>query len=125
MNLSPVWVPFLTQAGFQCVHWSHIEDVKAPDTAVMSWARENDCVLFTHDMDFGALLAATRASGPSVLQVRVKNTMPDAIGHDVVRVLNLRSDLFQRGVLVTLDKARARIRVLPLGGSDDSTDEPG
>jgi len=124
MNLSPVWVPFLTQAGFQCVHWSDIGDVKAPDTEVMLWARENGYVLFTHDMDFGALLAATRALGPSVLQVRVKNTMPDAIGHDVVRVLNLRSDLFQRGVLVTLDKARSRVRVLPLDG-DDSRGEPG
>ena len=119
MNLSPAWVPFLTQAGFQCVHWSHIGDAKAPDTAVMSWARENGYVLFTHDMDFGALLAATRALGPSVLQVRVKDTMPDAIGYDVVRVLNLRSDLFQRGVLVTLDKARSRIRVLPLGGGNE------
>jgi len=90
----------------------------------MRWARENNHILFTHDMDFGALLAATRATGPSVLQVRVKNPMPDAIGHDVVRVLNLRRELFHRGVLVTVDKVRARMRVLPLGSVDDSTGEP-
>jgi predicted nuclease of predicted toxin-antitoxin system len=125
MNLSPAWVPYLTQAGFDCVHWRDVGEVAAPDTVVMSWARDNGYVLFTHDMDYGALLAASRATGPSVLQVRVKNTMPDAIGHDVVRVLNLRGDLFRRGVLVTVDRVRARIRVLPLGGSGDSTDEPG
>jgi len=91
----------------------------------MSWARDNGYLVFTHDMDFGTLLATTRASGPSVLQVRVANPTPDAIGHDVIRLLNLRRDLFSRGVLVTLDKVHARIRVLPLGESNDATDEPG
>jgi len=79
--------------------------------------------VFTHDMDFGTLLAASRANGPSVLQVRVANPTPDAIGHDVIRLLNLRRDLFSRGVLVTLDKARARIRVLPLGVNSETTDK--
>lgn len=63
---------------------------------------------WTHDMDFGALLAATRAKGPSVLQVRVKNTMPAAVGADVVRVLHLRREAIERGALVTIDKANAR-----------------
>lgn len=66
----------------------------------------------------------TGADGPSVLRVRVANPTPDAIAHDVIRLLNLRRDLFNRGVLVTLDKARARVRVLPLGPSNDSS-EPG
>jgi predicted nuclease of predicted toxin-antitoxin system len=119
MNLSPAWVAFLQQASFECVHWRDVGEVNAPDATVMSWARENGFVLFTHDMDFGALLAATQASKPSVLQVRVKNPMPDAIGRDVIRVLNLRGELFQQGVLVTIDKTRARIRVLPLGKSEE------
>ena len=61
MNLSPEWVPFLTSAGFDAVHWSTVGDRRATDTELMTWARENGCPVFTHDMDFGALLAATRA----------------------------------------------------------------
>lgn len=125
MNLSPAWAPVLNRAGFRCTHWRDVGKVDAPDAVVMTWAREHGYVVFTHDMDFGTLLAATGASGPSVLQVRVANPSPDAIAHDVIRLLNLRRDLFERGVLVTLDKSRARIRVLPLGETGAKTDESG
>lgn len=124
MNLSPAWAPILNRAGFQCKHWRDIGKAGAPDTVVMSWAREHGYVVFTHDMDFGTLLAVTGANGPSVLQVRVANPSPEAIAHDVIRLSSLRRDLFDRGVLVTLDKARARIRVLPLGATSNTTEEP-
>jgi predicted nuclease of predicted toxin-antitoxin system len=119
MNLSPSWVTFLEQAGFQAVHWSDVGDPRASDEEVMEWARARKCVLFTHDMDFGALLAATRARGPSVLQVRVKDTMPQAIGRDVVRVLRMRRDALERGALVTVDAAHSRVSVLPIRGEED------
>jgi predicted nuclease of predicted toxin-antitoxin system len=124
MNLSPEWVPFLEQAGFACVHWSVVGDPRAKDAELMAWARAHGHVVFTHDMDFGALLAATRASGPSVLQARVKDTMPSSIGADVVRVLHLRRDALERGALVTIDKLKSRVRVLPIGTSGNPPDEP-
>jgi len=114
MNLSPAWVPFLTQEGFESVHWSQVGDPRATDAELMEWARTNSYVVLTHDMDFGTLLAATRARGPSVLQARVQDTMPEAIGRDVVRVLRLRQEDLERGALVTLDKAKSRVRVLPI-----------
>jgi predicted nuclease of predicted toxin-antitoxin system len=123
MNLSPLWVQFLTDEGMECAHWSKIGDPRATDAQIMKWARDNQFVLFTNDMDFGALLAATHAKGPSVLQARVKDTMPDSIGRDVVRVLLLRQRALERGALVTIDPARARVRVLPIGDGD--TDDEG
>jgi len=125
MNLSPEWVPFLEQAGFACAHWSAVGDPRAADAELMAWARTRGYVVFTHDLHFGALLAATRGHGPSVLQVRVKDTMPGAVGADVVRVLHLRRDVLERGALVTIDKAHARVRVLPIGSERDPEDEPG
>jgi predicted nuclease of predicted toxin-antitoxin system len=62
-----------------------VGDPRASDAQLMTWARTRGYVVFTHDMDFGALLAATRARGPSVLQVRVNDTMPSSAGADVVR----------------------------------------
>lgn len=35
----------------------------------MTWTREHVYVVVTHDLDFSALLAATRAVGPSVIQL--------------------------------------------------------
>lgn len=124
MNLSPDWVPFLRAAGFDGVHWSSVGDARASDAQIMEWARVNSYVLFTHDMDFGALLAATRAKGPSVIQARVKNTMPDVIGGDVVRILHLRKEALEQGALVTIDKLQARVRVLPLMPPDDQSGGP-
>lgn len=125
MNLSPLWVPFLKQAGFDCVHWADVGDPRSPDAEIMRWAIDNHHVVFTHDMDFGTLLASTRAKGPSVLQVRGQDTMPVAIGSDVVRVLHLRRDAFERGALVTIDKTRSRVRVLPLVSESEPSEEPG
>ncbi len=43
----------------------------------MDWARPSGYVVFTHDLDFGALLAASHAGGPSVIQVRAQDVLPD------------------------------------------------
>jgi hypothetical protein len=45
--------------------------------------------------------------------------MPSSVGSDVVRVLRLRREALERGALVTIDKAHSRVRVLPIGDSDD------
>ncbi len=70
MNLSPEWVDELESHGWHAVHWSTVGVPAATDRMIMDWAREHGYVVFTHDLDFGAVLAATRAIGPSVIQVR-------------------------------------------------------
>ncbi len=114
MNLSPTWVGFLAQEGFEAVHWASVGSPTANDADIMEWARHRDHVVFTHDMDFSALLAVTGATGPSVLQVRAQDVLPAAIGRDVVRVLTLRAQAFSTGAIVTIDKVKARVRVLPI-----------
>jgi predicted nuclease of predicted toxin-antitoxin system len=65
MNLSPAWVRFLVAAGRDAVHWSEIGPADAEDASILNWAAEHDCVVLTADLDFGAILAATRATGPA------------------------------------------------------------
>lgn len=119
MNLSPAWVGFLEQAGFEVVHWASVGAATASDAQIMEWARQRDHIVFTHDMDFSALLAVNGASGPSVLQVRAQDVMPDVIGPDVVRVLTMRAEAFSAGAIVTIDKIKSRIRVLPVRRTPD------
>jgi predicted nuclease of predicted toxin-antitoxin system len=64
MNLPPAWVPVLEAGGHMAMHWSAIGDGKASDTEVMAWARTNGYLVFTHDLDFGALLALQPTSAP-------------------------------------------------------------
>jgi len=51
----------------------------------MSWARERDHVVLTHDLDFTALLAASQAAGPSVVQVRAQDVLPETLAPLVLR----------------------------------------
>ena len=114
MNLSPSWVPILERNGFSAVHWSAAGDGRAPDPVVLGWARDNGYIVFTNDLDFGAILASTRASGPSVIQVRTQDVTPDHLGDIVVAALREHQEILERGALITIDESRLRARILPL-----------
>jgi predicted nuclease of predicted toxin-antitoxin system len=114
MNLAPEWAEVLSRNGIPAVHWSAVSDPRAPDAAIMAWAREHDHVVFTHDLDFGTLLAHTRAAGPSVVQVRAQDVLPSRLGTLVVEALRRCEDALTRGALVTIDESRERVRLLPL-----------
>lgn len=113
MNLSPNWVPVLERAGWKAVHWSTVGDIRAPDEEIMSWARENGYIVFTHDLDFGILLALTRAEGPSVIQVRAQEVFPEVLEDKLVAVLQEWEARLEKGALLTVDEGKSRIRILP------------
>jgi predicted nuclease of predicted toxin-antitoxin system len=114
MNLSPAWVAFLERNGWQAVHWSSVGDPRATDRAIMDWARANDYVVFTHDLDFGTILAVTRAEGPSVLQVRAQNVLPEHLGEVVIAALRQFAQQLEVGALITVDEGTSRARILPI-----------
>jgi predicted nuclease of predicted toxin-antitoxin system len=114
MNLSPGWVPLLQQHGWSAVHWSTIGDPRAADQDIMAWALANSHAVFTHDLDFGTVLALTHATGPSVLQIRGQDVMPDHMGPLVIAALRQHESYLAAGALVVIDSSRCRVRVLPL-----------
>ena len=114
MNLSTEWRKVFESIAWTSYHWSDVGSPSAPDTELMDWARKEGCVVFTHDLDFGALLAASGATKPSVIQMRCEDTNPSTMGAVLVEALYLSEDDLRAGALVTVDPRRTRIRVLPL-----------
>jgi predicted nuclease of predicted toxin-antitoxin system len=114
MNLSPAWIDFLANAGFKAVHWSTFGRSDAEDSVLMDWAVKHDHVVLTADLDFGAILAATGAKHPSVLQIRSGILTPQAIGGAVLAALRQAHQELLDGALVSVDAARSRLRILPL-----------
>jgi predicted nuclease of predicted toxin-antitoxin system len=114
MNLSAEWVALLARDGWETVHWSEMGDPRADDTTIMCWALANGYTVFTHDLDFGTALALTSASGPSVLQVRGKNVLPEHMGPLVLATLQQYEGELTAGALVVVEASRSRIRVLPI-----------
>jgi len=114
MNLAPAWVSMLEEGGHIASHWSTIGSLNAPDRVILSWAKANGYVLFTHDLDFGAILAATEAEGPSVIQIRTQDISPNHAANLVLNIINkFAGDLLQ-GALISVDEEKSRVRLLPL-----------
>jgi predicted nuclease of predicted toxin-antitoxin system len=80
----------------------------------MAYARQNGCVVLTHDLDFSAMLAAARAAAPSVVQVRAQDTLSAQFWNVVVVALRQFEVELTSGAIVVVDQLRARARVLPL-----------
>lgn len=117
MNLSPRWLGVLEAAGFEALHGSDVGPLDAPNAESMSFARNGDLVVLTHDLDFGAILAVTKGAKPSVVQRRAGDVSPEAAAAVVIAAPNAASADLERGALLTVDAARARIRLLPLSGT--------
>ena len=70
--------------------------------------------LVTRDLDFGTLLALTEASGPSAVQVRTQDVLPDHLETLLVPALKQTQPDLEQGALVTVREDTTRVRVLPI-----------
>jgi predicted nuclease of predicted toxin-antitoxin system len=114
MNLSPRWIALLNDSGVEAAHWSMLGKVNAPDAEIMAYAKTNDCIVLTHDLDFSAILAVTQGEKPSVVQIRADDVSPTAIGMQVIAALLQMESELQAGALLTIDPNRTRVNLLPL-----------
>jgi len=104
MNLSPNWVEVFKRHNWEALHWYSVGDPRATDRAIMDWARVNGYVVFTHDLDFGTLLATTQAIGPSVIQVRTQDVLPSYLESKIVSILRQYETMLEKGALITVDE---------------------
>ena len=113
VNLAIRWADMLSAQGIETVHWTKIGAANAPDIEIMSYARKNGYSVFTNDLDFSAILVSTRASGPSVIQIRAEDTRPEAHLDRIVNVLNKYSTAIDQGTIMTIDPHKTRLHILP------------
>lgn len=114
MNLSPQWVLRLEKEGIEAVHWSSVGSKDAPDSALMEYAAQNGYVIFTRDLDFGALLYASQQCSPSVIQLRDEQALPETMSPVLAAALKQMRAELEQGAFLTLDAKRCRVRLLPM-----------
>ena len=114
MNLSPRWVDVFSNYNIESVHWSSVGRAYASDIEIMAYAKANNYAVFTHDLDFSAILAINHYDKPSVIQIRAGNISPDIAGQLVINALFAATTEIEKGALITIDLKKTRLRVLPL-----------
>jgi predicted nuclease of predicted toxin-antitoxin system len=114
MNISPDLVSILKDNGFEAIHWLTIGATNAPDREIIAWAKNNNYVILTHDLDFGTILAVSQASAPSVIQIRTQNLLSFDFQTLLIRVLRQFRNELETGALITVEPNRAKVRILPI-----------
>ena len=115
-NLSPRLAEVLNKAGWDAVHVAVLGLRAEPDTVAMQTALDDDRVLVSADTDFGALLAASRASRPSVVLVRrVVGRRVEALAALLLANLPEVKEDLRAGSVVVIGDDSLRVRRLPIG----------
>lgn len=118
MNLSPRWRGVLETRGHEAVHWVDVGLPTAADVTIMRYAASHGFVVVTHDLDFGAILAATGGASPSVVQLRGADISPEAAQEALLAAINACEADLRAGALLTIDVTRFRVSLLPLRRRD-------
>jgi predicted nuclease of predicted toxin-antitoxin system len=84
MGISPKIVDFLQHLGHQAVHLRQQGLHRLKDSGILENARKEACILLTHDLDFGDLLAASGADLPSVMIFCLRNNCIMVYEHSVL-----------------------------------------
>ena len=114
-NRSPRLAELLRNAGHDAVHTSELGLEQAEDDDVLDAAREQGRIVVSGDTDFGAPLALSGETSPSVILFRARNrpSAEDQVAVILGYLADLADDLDAGAVVVVADD-RMRVRRLPL-----------
>ena len=70
MNIPRKYAAMLEKRGIEPICWSDVGAPDATDASILAYARDNDLIVLTYDLDFSAILSNTHDLRPSVAQIR-------------------------------------------------------
>jgi predicted nuclease of predicted toxin-antitoxin system len=114
MGISPKTVTFLRGMEHDAVHLYDQGLDRLPDSAILEKARDEDRILLTHDLDFGELMAASRAALPSVIIFRLRDMRPVNVNRYLRKIITEHGGLLEEGAIASVTESRVRIRPLPI-----------
>jgi len=114
MNIPPWVADSLTEKGIEAKHWFYVGAPDAKDTEIMAYARNNDYIVLTCDLDFSTILSVTRDSKPSVVQIRIQGFRNDETIQLIANAFLQNADELKKGAILTIDTKKVRTRLLPL-----------
>ena len=115
VNVSRRVVVLLREAGLDMRRVSEVLDARAADVDIVAEAARLGAILISHDQDFSAILAASGATKPSLINLHVSYVDASRLADAVAAVLvAVRADL-DAGAIVTVDDCGIRVHRLPIG----------
>jgi predicted nuclease of predicted toxin-antitoxin system len=118
-NIAARVADLLRRAGHDAVHVSELGLQRAEDDEILRFALAEDRVIVSEDTDFGGLLARAGARAPSFVLIRSAAPMtPDAQALLLGAALQRLVDELESGCIAVVERARVRVRRLPVARDD-------
>ncbi|HEY5315406.1 MAG TPA: DUF5615 family PIN-like protein [Pirellulales bacterium] len=108
-------VKHLAAAGIAAEHVGDLGLAGAADGTILALAQQQQAIVVTLDADFHHLLAASRASSPSVVRIRVEGLKGDQLAAILVQVIAIAGAELSSGAVISVTEGRIRVRSLPVG----------
>jgi predicted nuclease of predicted toxin-antitoxin system len=108
----------LRDLGYECMHAGEIGMGKSADDEILAWSLGKNAIVVTLDADFHTMLAVSRASGPSVIRLRMQGLGAWQVVELVQSVFAGFGDDLKRRSLVTVKAHKVTCHRLPIGSSD-------
>ena len=114
MGISPVTVAFLQSQGYDALHLHEQGLDRLQDADILEKAQQEGRDILTHDLDFGELIAASRARLPSIVVFRLRNMRPERINDCLNRLVNAHQESLEQGAVISVTEGQIRVRMLPI-----------
>lgn len=114
MNISPATVSNLQIQGWDIIRVVEILPATASDLEILEFARGEERVIISQDLDFSMLLAVGGYSKPSLITLRLSFTDPEAVTQKILSSLPQIDEILTQGAAVTIEDNNIRIRKLPI-----------
>jgi predicted nuclease of predicted toxin-antitoxin system len=114
VHISPKTVGDLQKQGYEIMRSSEVLPANAPDINILEFARIENWVVLTQDLDFSMLVALSKYSQPSLITLRLSSAKPDIVTQKLLDVLPKIEEALQEGSAITVQDESIRIRKLPV-----------
>jgi len=114
MPVSPAIVEWLGSQGHKAAHVSRMRMASASDIEIIRFAKRENSVIVTADLDFPRLIALARDDSPALIIFRGGNYKEEEMKKLLERVLQAVSPEDIKKSIVVVDKTRIRRITLPI-----------
>lgn len=114
MNISPQTVATLQEQGWDIIRVSDVLSATTSDLEILEFARQENRVVVTQDLDFSMLLALGGYNQPSFITLRLSLTDPDIVTQKLTNTIPQVEQILKEGGAVTIEDIAVRSRRLPM-----------
>jgi predicted nuclease of predicted toxin-antitoxin system len=112
-------VRWLRDGGHDAVHLRDEGLHRLPNGDIFGKAISEGRIILTFDLDFGEIAAASKERPAQVIVFRLRNTRAAHVINRLAAVLAESIAVLGRGVVISVEESRHRIRYLPIGSTNE------